>query len=155
MNRGVPIPLYLLWFGRFLPVIRRYFVEISLKPEDYSATRSLFDSPAMLYNNKAWRLEATNVFLDNAIPDSIKLRLPGMKGVQSVLWKALCVGCFRRRDERNWDRAAGIHHISVAWTSVFTTRTATCVHPPNSHQYSSYLTWVADEGDSYSLLRLF
>ena len=71
MNRGIPIQLYHPSFANFLRVAHEDTGEIELKPEDYSATHSLFLHSASLYKEEAKRVEATDAFLDQAIRRAI------------------------------------------------------------------------------------
>ena len=71
MNRGIPIQLYHPSFAKFLRVVRDDTVGIDLKPEDYSATHSLFQSSAVLYESEARRLDATELFLNKVIRHQI------------------------------------------------------------------------------------
>jgi len=71
VNRGIPIRLYHPSFARFIRNVREDTVEIDLKPEDYSATHSLLHSSAVLYQDEARRVEATRVFLEEAIGHQI------------------------------------------------------------------------------------
>ncbi|KAH9971623.1 hypothetical protein BJV74DRAFT_889341 [Russula compacta] len=49
-------------FAKFLQAVRDDTVKIDLKPEDYSATYSLFHSSAELYRDKEARSEAIRVY---------------------------------------------------------------------------------------------
>jgi len=66
-NRGIPIQLYHPSFANFLRVAHEDTGEIELKPEDYSATHSLFYRSAAVYKEENNRIEETNVFLDRVI----------------------------------------------------------------------------------------
>jgi hypothetical protein len=66
-NCGIPIQLYHPSFGRFLRRAHQDTVEINLKPENYSATHSLFQSSAAIYRNEASRVKEVKEFLENAI----------------------------------------------------------------------------------------
>ncbi len=80
MNHGIPIQLYHPSFAKFLRVVLDDTVEIDLKPEDYSATHSLFHSSSVLYRDKTERVEANRVFLDKVIGRPIPaLDISGMK----------------------------------------------------------------------------
>ncbi len=80
MNRGIPIQLYHPSFAKFLRVVRDDTVGIDLKPEDYSATLSLFHSSAVLYESEAQRVDATRLFLDKVIRHRISaLNVSGVK----------------------------------------------------------------------------
>jgi len=61
-NRGLPIQLHHPVFGNFLRRAREDTVEINLKPEDLSATHSLFHSSAEIYQNKRARSRSQRVF---------------------------------------------------------------------------------------------
>jgi hypothetical protein len=71
MNRGIPIQLYHPSFAKFLRVAHEDTGEIELNPEDYSATHSLFHCSAAIYKDEHKRIEATKVFLDQAIRRAI------------------------------------------------------------------------------------
>ncbi len=71
MNHGIPIQLYHPSFAKFLRIAREDNVEIDLKPEVYSATHSLFHSSAVVYDDEARRVEATRMFLEEAIGHKI------------------------------------------------------------------------------------
>ncbi|KAI9456037.1 hypothetical protein BJY52DRAFT_1384109 [Lactarius psammicola] len=67
-NRGIPIQLYHPSFAKFLRNIREDTIEVDLK---YSATHSLFYSSAMVYSNKAERVDSVKLFLEEAIGHEI------------------------------------------------------------------------------------
>lgn len=153
-NRGIPIQLYHPSFANFLRVIREDTGEIDLKPEDYSATHSLFHSFAMLYDDEAKRSAATSRFLDKAIGHMIPgMELPGMKpdGACRVLCGDLyaLVALKESKNEIGTGGCDPSHQGSLGYRSYYAQED---VRPSLSFLINRpvflSLTWIVDEADS-------
>lgn len=128
--------------------------EIELKPENYSATHSLFLHSAALHKEEAKRMEATNVFLDRAIRrviPSLELSCMRVDGACRVLCGNLYASAAHKEVKNEVGTGGATHVTSVVWAIVYITRERMYANPAIPHR-SSYLTRFVDEANPRLLL---